>query len=558
MSKFNLTLFFCLLLGVLNAQSDLSQLLKQMSEQIKPTVTIDKDEVTQQMTWDDKTPWKVSLYIETTTKGKKNTERYEFNLADFNAYLVIRQAKDKYQGVQCKTDRDRKYIAYWENNERDGYTNNFLLYFKDATLADEFTKQIKEAIPLAQTAWNASAQIPETWDALKGYVSAKIGHVGVEKATIKQILESDKTFDDRAKLTKIESGNSEPVTEVFEWSWGDLDPNSIDLKLKGDLVTVGIDARRNLRFVPAMKNGTANGYKKDISFLVNTPDDAKLLIKGLEKLIPLGEKALQNRLPKVTSLEEGIKMLNTHLVPIQQKDERIEQVISGDANMTLTRKELMENDKSKNKELVYDFYLGDLAANTVDLDISSNEASIEAFTLQSTRMVAVKNNGVQANYEKKVAFTAPNIESARAIHALLPQIIALVPTQVVAAETSTWLISALADMPTLKNTTQVTLKQGATSCAWILTVVTTSEKKQEEEIWEFELERVDIADIKFNVSGKNIEVVIPAKLKEKVFKYYDDGKQSFVNSIEIPVDSISKAKKVVKTFQSMGEGCKRN
>jgi hypothetical protein len=173
-------------------------------------------------------------------------------------------------------------------------------------------------------------------------------------------------------------------------------------------------------------------------------------------------------------------------------------------------------------------------------------------------MVAVKNNGVQANYEKKVAFTAPNIESARAIHALLPQIIALVPTQVVAAETSTWLISALADMPTLKNTTQVTLKQGATSCAWILTVVTTSEKKQEEEIWEFELERVDIADIKFNVSGKNIEVVIPAKLKEKVFKYYDDGKQSFVNSIEIPVDSISKAKKVVKTFQSMGEGCKRN
>jgi hypothetical protein len=556
-TKITTTLMLALLCLQANAQSELTDLLKKMSEALKPTVELGKEQVNQQLNYDEKTPWKVVLNIETQGKKDKITERFEFNLADFNAYQVSRQSKSDFQGVKCATDRDRNYIAHWENNEKEGYENDFLVYFKDATAADEFVKLFKAAIPLAQTAFNATIQLPADMEGLKAYLASHIVTVASEEEKLTQTLSFDKNIADRAVLTTERSGSKDAVTDVFEWCWGDLNPNSIELRTKGDRVTVEVDTRRNIRFITATQNGQPKGYRKDLAIAAATPDDAKMVIKAMEKIIPLGEKALEARVPKVSSLAEGIKLLNDQLATIQGKGERTEQSLSGDANATLKRKEIDEEDKEKNKDIEYTWFMGDLDPGSVDLEIGSNKISIGTKTLKKNKLVAVKTNGEQSNYDDEVEIEFASIEAARLAHAALPQIIKLVPAQDIKAESADWVIAALADMPKKKDEQQtVVLKKGADNCNWVLTVTTASEKKNLEEVYEFELARVDAGAIEFEVSGKSISVEMPAKYKEKVFKYYKDGKQSFVNNISFPIESIEKAKKMEKTLKTMVEGCK--
>ena len=556
MFKTKLIAIFCAFALHLNAQTELIPILQKMNELLKPTVEVDKEVVTQQMIWDDKTPWKIVLSVETAGKKDKITERYEFNLADFNTYLVSRQSKDKFQGVECGTDRDRKYIGYWENNEKGSYKNEFLVYLKDASSADEFVKQFKLAIPLAQTAWNATVQIPETMEGIKTFLAEKIVTVASKDEKLTQTLSFDKNIADRAILTTELSGDGDAETNVFEWCWGDLNANSIELQSKGEEVAVEIETRRKIRYITAAENGNFKAYRKDISFAANTPDDAKMLIKALEKIIPMGEKALESRIPKINSLSEGIQLLNQQLVPVKSKEMRIEQVISGDANAILNRKEIDEEEKENSKTLVYEWFMGDLDPNSVDLNIGSNKISITTKTLKNSKLVGAKNNDVQANYDNEIELDFANIEAARIANAALPQIIALVPKADIKAESADWVIASLADMPSLKSQYNVTLKKNGSDCNWTLVLVTISEKKTTEETWEFELNRVDASALEFEVSGKTISVELPAKHKEKVFKYYKDGKQSFVSSVSFPTDSIEKAKKMEKTLKELVAGCK--
>ncbi len=558
MIKMRFTIAFILanIFSNVHAQSELTGLLQKMSDALKPTIEVSKEQVNQQMVWDEKTPWKVVLTIETAGKKDKSTERFEFNLADFNAYQVSRQSKEAYQGVKCATDRDRNYIAHWEDNEKQGYESDFLVYLKDASGADEFVKNFKAAIPLAQTAFNATIQLPADLDGLKNYLATRIVTVADDEEKLVQNLTFDKNIADRAVLNTERSGSKDAVTDVLEWCWGDLNANGIELRTKGDNVSVEVDTRRGIRFVTATQNGQPKGYRKDIAFAAATPDDAKMIIKALEKIIPLGEKALEARVPKVNSLSEGIQLLHAQLAPVTAKGERVEQALSGDANATLKRKEIDEEDKENNRDIVYEWFMGDLDPSSVDLEIGSNKISISTKTLKKSRLIAVKTNGEQSNYDDEIELEFANIEAARIANAALPQIIKLVPAQDIKAETADWAVAALADMPTLKAQQTVTLKKGADNCNWTLTVITNSEKKNLEETYEFELARVDVGAIEFEVSGKDIQMELPAKHKEKVFKYYKDGKQSFVNAISFPVDSIEKAKKMEKTMKSLVEGCK--
>lgn len=556
MLKTTLIALFCSLSLFASAQTELVTALQKMSELVKPTVEADKETIVQQMTWDDKSPWRVTLSIETTTKKDKFTERYEFNLADFNPYLVTRKSQDKYQGVECGTDRDRKYISYWENNEKSAYQYKLLAYFKDANAADEFVKQFKAAIPLAQTAWNATVLIPESLVDIRKFLAEKIVTVTSDDEKLVQTLRFDDKTADRAILTMEESGSGEARTDVYEWCWGDLDANSIELKAKGEEVAVEVETRRDIRFVTHSQNGNFKGYRKDLVFGANSPDEAKIIIKALEKIIPLGEKALEARVPQINSLADGIQLLNAQLTPITSKGLRIEQALTGSTDAKLVRKEIDEEDKENNENLAFEWFMGDLDPNGVSLNISSGKISISAQTLKKDKLVACQNNGEAANYDNEVTLEFANIEAARLANAALPQIIALVPKTEIKPETADWVISAAADMPSFKGKQAVTFKKSDNGCTWTLVLVTTTDKKTQEETWEFDLNRIDPNAVEFVVSGKNINLELPAKYKEKVFKYYRDGKQSFVNSIRFPVDSIAKAKQMEKTWKSLVENCK--
>jgi len=168
----------------------------------------------------------------------------------------------------------------------------------------------------------------------------------------------------------------------------------------------------------------------------------------------------------------------------------------------------------------------------------------------------MRNGESATTYADDIEIPVGSVEAARMVQHILPQLIALCPQQV-QPETFDWLAGALADMPSLKARQVVSLKRADTGkdCSWVLTSTTISEKKSVEEVFEFDLDRLDAKAVKFDAKGKNIELVLPTRFNEKVVKHYKDGKQDFTNKIEIPLDSIEKAKKAAKTVQDLIERC---
>jgi len=547
-----------LLVGALPslAQSDLNARLEQLNTLLKPAITIDKNEVNQQLKWDAATPWRATLEVHTGNSKGQKTERYEANFGDFNPFLITRQSKDKYQGVLCRTEKDRDYIGYWKEGEQENYRSTLLMYFPDANTADEAVKILKEIAPIAREQWEKSLQIPDGLTAIHDFIAQQITSVEAGGKTVKQRLEHAPDFPDRAILEVETMGKTGAEIERFAWSWGDINSLGVEFKTSGKQIRVEIETRRKLRFVQAFKNGQPDGYDNTVRILVRDPDAGKLLVRSLEKIAPAGEKELLARMPKITSFEQGIQLINEQVKPFSANKYSYEQTFKPECLTTYTAVSTKEEGGQK-EETKRNFHFADLQPNTVDLKISSREINVRAATAQKVNLIEVQRTGAEmVTYADDIEIPVGSVEAARMVQHILPQLIALCPQQV-QPETFDWLAAAVADMPSLKDRQVVSLKRADTGkdCSWVLTSTTISEKKSVEEVFEFDLDRLDAKAVKFDAKGKNIELVLPTRFNEKVVKRYKDGKQDFTNRVEIPLDSIEKAKKAARTVQDLIERC---
>ena len=554
-----LLLVTCCVAFSLTAQStNLQPLVDHLSAILKKEVKVDKDIIRQSLAWEPATPWKMSIAVETGNGKKTVIEKYQFNLSDFNAYLVSRQSKDSYQGVSCRTEKNNDYIEYWEDGAKGSYTNSFLLYFNDVNDADAFAKDFKEAIPLAQDLWNKSIQLPESLTDLQNYLSKQVGNVDYDGEQIKQNLIPDAKIADRASLEVTEDGKSNQNIERFDFSWGDLNPLDISFKTSGSKVYVNFETRRNIRYVQNFSNGEPGGFDNGFRVYVKSPDDAKIFVKAAEKIIPAGEKAIQARSPKVSTFPAALTALNEQLKVFSDKKEKVEQSFSDNCLSSLKVK-TTNMKEGESTSTSYQFNWADINPGSVELKISGSGIIVRLAVQQKQNLIALTADGVLQKYTDDLDIQFGDVESARAAQQILTQLIPLCPQATTAAQTPDWMIGALADMPSLKSEVVVALKRREVGkdCGWTLSITNVSEKKGgSEEVWEFDLDRMDSAETKFEVSGKSITLRVPSKFNEKIIKYYKDGKQSFVNKITIPVDSIEKAKSMTQTMKAMIDGCK--
>lgn len=235
MFKTTFILFIISLLSTtLSAQGNLETSAGKMKTLLSKEVKVNKDAVQQSLTWESATPWKMMLEIKTNNGKKEVSERFQFNLADFNPYLVSRQSKDAFQGVSCRTEKNNNYIEHWEDSKQSGYTNSFLVYFNDVNDADAFAAAIKEAIPAAQDLFNKSIQLPDDFAGLMGVLTKSTGTIDVDGGQIIQHLLQDPKISDRASLDVTESGKSKQDIERYDFSWGDL--NALDVSDRKSVV----------------------------------------------------------------------------------------------------------------------------------------------------------------------------------------------------------------------------------------------------------------------------------------------------------------------------------
>ncbi len=536
-----LTYVLILLPFLSQAQSNLKASLDKVKSYVKE-IKLEKSTVNQQISYEAATPFDIKLTITTTdSKGKNTEELYEFNLGLMGD--IKRSASTKEMKVELASQKNLKVIRYTKGGEMQNYENKVELLSENIDDARELEKNLKDAISAAKTAWEASIKLPkEDLGALQTWLEQNIKEATAEKQTFKQSLKKSSTYKDRASLSLEENDGGKKATEIqADFSWGDLNEGSAELKISGKEIYV----------VAKSKNDyikTTKGYNDEIKIYAQTPSEGSVLQMAIQKIIPLAKKELQARLPKLATKEDAFKVLKDRTKDFKVNESAYTQKI---ATACLTTYDLKSEIKGKTVEESFKFNFGDLS--DYKLSVSKEIIKITAKVADSKKFIQYTKDGALQNYDNSVDFIVGDLEDARYLAEALPAISKGCKTNITAGDFS----SLVAKLKLTENPKQDLTLQDGDKCKWKLASTLAESKKSVESISEWNLYDIDLKKIDIDVSGKTVGITAYTLNKEKFIKLTRDSKPGFSSEINFVVKDIEDAQKSLATIKALVDGCKK-
>ncbi|CAH0996519.1 hypothetical protein EMA8858_02651 [Emticicia aquatica] len=543
----NILKFILVLLSFLSqAQGNLKASLDKVKNYVKE-IKLEKTSVNQQFSYDDKAPYDIKITITNTdSKGKNNEEMYEFNLGLMGD--IKRSASSKEMKVELSSQKNLKVIRYTKGDEMQNYENKIELLSDNIDDARELEKNLKDAIIAAKTAWESSIKLPkEDLNALQSWFEQNIKDVTAEKVSFKQIFKKSSIYKDHASISFEENDGKKTVEMKSDFSWGDLNEGSAELKISGKEIYVSAKSKND--FIRSQQGSVMKGYDDEIKIYAQTPSEGSVLLIAIQKIIPAAKKELQARLPKVATKEDGFKILKDRTKDFKVNESNYIQKISPSC---LTTYNLKSEIKSKILDQTFKFNFGDLF--DYKLSVSKEVIKITAKVLDNKKFIQYTKDGALQNYDNSVEFIVGDLEDARYLAEAMPVVSKGCKSNVAASDFN-YLTSKL---KSIENPRQDLILQDDTDkCKWKLTSTLAESKKSVESISEWNLYDIDAKKIDIEVSGKTVGITAYTLNKEKFIKLTKDNKPGFSSEINFIVNDVEDAQKSLATFRALVESCKK-
>ena len=523
------------------AQGNLKASLDKVKSYVKE-IKLEKSSVNQAFSYADATPYDIKLAITNTdSKGKSTEEIYEFNLGLMGD--VKRSASSKEMKVEVASLKNQKVIRYTKGGEMQNYENKVELLSENIDDARELEKNLKEAIAAAKIAWEASIKLPkDDLGALQTWLEQNVKEVTAEKQTFKQSFKKSETYKDRTSLNLAENDGKKTTETSSDFSWGDLNDGSAELKISGKEIYVSAKAKND--YIKSQK-----GYDNEVKIYAQTPSDGAVLQMAIQKIIPAAKKELQIRLPKITTKEDGFKILKDRTKDFKVNESNYTQKL---APTCLTSYNLKSEAKGKTLDETFKFNFGDLS--DYKLSVSKDVIKITSKVIDNKKYIQYTKDGTLQNYDNSVDFVVGDLEDARYLAEALPAISKGCKSNITASDFN-WLVGKLKSIENPKQ--ELVLQDGNDKCKWKFTSTLAESKKSVETISEFNLYDIDPKKIDIDISGKTAGVTAFTLNKEKFIKQTKENKPGFSNEINLIINDIEDAQKTLATFKNLVEGCKK-
>lgn len=541
-----LKLALVLLPFLTQAQGSLKASLDKVKGYVKE-IKLEKSSINQQLSYADATPYDIKIAITNTdSKGKSIEEIYEFNLGLMGE--VKRSASSKEMKVELTSLKNQKVIRFTKGGEMQNYENKIELLFENIDDAREVEKNLKDAIAAAKIAWEGSIKLPkDDLSALQTWLEQNIKDVTAEKQSFKQSLKKSSTYKDRATLN-LEENDGKKTTEMqSDFSWGDLNDGSAELKISGKEIYISAKAKND--FIRNQQGSSMKGYDDEIKFYAQTPSDGSVLMMAIQKIIPAAKKELQVRLPKLATKEEGFKILKDRTKDFKVNESNYSQKITPTC---LTSYDLKSEVKGKTIDENFKFNFSDLS--DYKLSVSKEVIKITAKVIDNKKFIKYTKDGVLQNYDNSIDFILGDLEDARYLAEALPAISKGCKSNVTVGDFNS-LVSKLKSIENPKQ--ELILQDGSDKCKWKFTSTMAESKKSVETISEWNLYDIDPKKIDIDVSGKTVGITAYTLNKEKFIKQTKDSKSGFSSEINLIINDIEDAQKALATFKNLVEGCKK-
>lgn len=493
-------------------------------------------------------------YDEIDQKGNRTVYKYEFNLADIDPYAVREQTQKDAIYVVLAARNKQKLIKVYKDDEVQPYSNEVSIIAKDIESAREISALVKKAIPPAEK--EASSRLKVSgYDAMMSWLSGNVKDVtwGTKKAA--QSMSSGEK-PGVVTLKQTESDGKTATEEIYTFNLADLNVNTVNFKITGNKFGIALETIGKAKYMALRKNNEVKPYVNELVIYTNSVDEARDLKTVLSMMIPQAVEKVKASIKPVASEKEGLERIKSLTTDISIGTKKIGQVLVADCYCTITQ---TESDPKSTEVNVYKFNWLDLNPNGSQIDVMADKLFIGLEANDKKKVIMVSKNDKFSGYESGLKLYMPDVENARMVKATLDKVIEKCkanykePFAPDAAAMVTWLRNNIKDV-TLEDVTQnqalEQVEEGKNDKLKFTSRQLNAKGTGAEEVYEFNLADINPLSIQVVVKGKWLYVSVESDFKNKIFKYYKDGKiQPYANKIEFAVADTEQARNTITALK---------
>jgi hypothetical protein len=496
--------------------------------------------------------WGVLRYAfdEIDSKGNRTAYVYEFNLADIDPYAVRELTQKDAIFAVLGVRNKQKLVKVIKNQEVDPYDNEVKIIAKDIETARAITEAVKKAIPLAEKEVTSRLKI-SGYDAMINWLTENVKDVAVGSKTYVQSMSKGDHIGTLV-FKEVTTDTKGSVEETYSFNLADLNLNTINFKVTGNRFAINVETLRKDKYVAVRKNGEVKPYVNEVTINTNNVDEARDIKTILTMAVPLAVEKVKSDIPVVNSEKDGLQNIKKQVVNLKVGSKQITQQMLAECLCKLTQ---TESDAKATESNVYQFNWMDFNPVTSQVDVSGDKLFIELQTIDKKKMVMHTKNDKFDGYETSVKLYLFDIESARRLKSAVDKSIEKCKGRYTepfgndASSAITWLKENVREVTLEDETHKQSLEhveEGKIEKLKFTNRELNPKGTGAEEVYEFSLADVNPLSTQVDTKGKWLYVSFEAEFKNKIFKYYKDGKiQPYASKIEFAVNDVELARNVM-------------
>jgi hypothetical protein len=519
-----------------------------------------QEKIEQSFSFGERKDYVASFGIKKTDqKNVATEEKFEFSLPDINSKKLDIKISGNQLTVSAETKANDPYIKYSKNNDPETFVNDFEIVTADVDQARNIIAALTTAIEKSKPAVYDFNSLQKSLDFI---VNNTTGFTFEKKNLTQKINFTPGNGTKSVFIYAEPDSKGKSVEERYEFYLGDLDPNSVNFKVNKAKITVVCNSKNKTKFIKYFKDNTLQNFQDLVSIQSTDIETSRELVEALKAAIknsviqPASWKNVEESMSFLTHALNGetigSDIYKLNFSPVSNDPLNVRYVVS------------KTDSKGTNEESSYEFYPYFLDPGTVKITSSGRYLSIGASVKGKDSFVKVFKKGEQQSYDNEVALMAFDSRQAGDIAEAIKYIAAnSKPKDMLWSDKQSavkYIVDNTGEIKTDGN--EIKQKIDLTNndpCKISLTVTKSDDKgKSTEEIYEFALSDMNKLMVGLKVGGKNIEINVACKNKEKLVKVYKNGaQQAWASEVKVITNDVETARNIAEAFRSAIALCEK-
>jgi uncharacterized protein YfcZ (UPF0381/DUF406 family) len=495
----------------------------------------------------------------TDQKSVSSEEKYEFSILDINKKKLAVKVSGTQLSVTVETNGNDPYIKHTKNNELQNFDNNFEVIAEDIDQARNIIAAFSTAIEKSKPVIPDFSSMQKSLD----FITKNTTEVTIEKKTLNQKISLIAGNGTKSIFTYVEpDSKGKSIEERYEFYLNDIDANSLNFKVSGKKIAVVLITKNKTKFIRYYKDNTLQEFQNEINILTPDIETSREMVEAFKEAI----KSSETKPATWKSIGEAVTFLTNTLTGETIGTDIYKLNFNSTSTEPLNVKYVLQKTDAKGVmvEQSFEFYPYMLDPATVKIESAGKYLNVDVSVKGKELFVKVFKEGKQQSFDDGIKIMAFDSRQAQDIAEAIKYLAGNgKPKEKVWSDKQSaikFITENVGDMKSEgKEVKQKIELTNNDPCKITLTVSSTDDKgKTTDEIYEFALPDMNKLIVDLKVSGKNIEVTLHGKNKEKLVKVYKNGaQQAWGTDVKFEVNDVETGKNIAAAFKSAITQCEK-